>query len=282
MRTAIGMALWIGLTATFALAGEAYPIRLSSPAHVGDTRTVSVKTKRTSSVTWTDAAQPPTSEALEATLDGIETVDAVSDAGRGTRVTTKVTRCMKNGVQLLPAGATVVSENTDGHTRYTVDGSAPTEDVRQALATLIYTARPDEPTGDAIYGTALPRHVGDSWPANLDQLAKATRLPFPITTADLTGDAKLTNVATVSGVQVQTVVLTERCTFDSRPGRDGLTYRDLRMARDIAETVPSGPGIGTRHDETKFTIAFTATGPAGTKRVTAEDVRQRTYGDARK
>ena len=279
MRVWFAIAVLIGSSAARASGADAVPVVLSTPAHVGDADHVSVKVKRTWSQKWTGAVRPPTDGGFEATLDGTETVGAVSPNGRVTRLTVKVTTCTKDGAALLPPGATVVAQTVDGTTAFKVNGAAPASDVGQVLGHLIYTSHPDEPTTDQEFGTDQPRRAGESWPANADQMAKATRLPFPVVAADFQGKGKLVAVAVERGQPVQTVALTQRCAFDRRRGEDGQIYTDLAMTRDLTLTRRPAPHVGD--GKSTFAITFTATGPAGARQVRAEESVDVTRTDAR-
>ena len=278
MRLFTGL-LVLGLTSTVATAADpTYPVHLSRPAHPGDTCRVAFKVTRTFSQTWTDpgTTRKPVRESFAGALDGDETVDAVGSNGRPTKLTYKVARCTRDGNQLLPAGSAVVAETVDGRTTVKVNGADPPADAGKVLKELLYTARPDEPTADNEFGTDQPHKVGDVWPADRDQMAKATHLPYRVTGDDFTGQAKLVDVSVVDGRSTETVLLTQRCEFDARPGSDGRTYKKLKMARDITLTLPlAGPPIG--HATSTFKVAYTTVGPEGTADVAAGDVLDRTY-----
>ena len=278
--TAVLVAGW----ATVAWAADTYPVRLSVPSRVGDTGAVSFKATRSYSQTWTAGGngRPPVAYTIDATLDGTETVDAISSEARPVKVTIAVASCTKGKVQLLPAGATVTAETVGGRTTFKVNGRVPIANVALVLDQMIYTARPDEPTADEEFGTDRPRKVGETWPANVDLLAKATKLPYPVTGQDFTGDATLTGVSTNAGQLTGTVRLTEHCAFDSRPEANGTIVKDLRMDRQFTMSIPMGTDAHVGGSKQMFKVAFTVTGPAGTQAVRAEDRVERTYGDVRK
>ena len=96
-----------------------------------------------------------------AILEGTRTVNAVTEKGGDAKLTIKVTKCTKDGADLVSAGSTIVAENVDGKTEFKIDGTDATDEMKPVLAELVDTAKPDEPTADEEMGTDKPQKVGD-------------------------------------------------------------------------------------------------------------------------
>jgi hypothetical protein len=188
---ATAASILFGLLVHSAHAADAYPIRLSWPSHVGDVVRVSVRASCKHSVKWTDAVNQPVDIQFSAALEGTETIDAVSNNGRATKVTVKVDRCTKDGNNLLPAGTTISADHSNSSIQYKINGADPTKEQKQVLENLLSPAAADESTEDQKVGTDKPQRVGDSWPVNRAALAKAAeRLPFHVSGNDFQGEAK--------------------------------------------------------------------------------------------
>jgi hypothetical protein len=238
-----------------------------------------VKVKYKTSEQWSDGRNDnkPIETEFQAVLDATETVEAVSDNGRPTKLTVKVLRCTKDGNPLLPAGTTITAETVNGHTQINVNGSAATDDQQHVLADLIYTARPDEPTGDEEMGTDKPQKVGDTWPVNGEALARATHLPFRLTAEDFKGQGKLAAVDNIDGRLIETIYLTNSCEFDSREGTNGRTYKNLKMNFEWTANLPADPAIRRGNYTQNRTVAENITDAKGSRDVHTEWVQEVNY-----
>ena len=282
MRNWIVIALVLGVVIDRSLAEETFPIKLTSPAKIGERTHVSVSIARKFSQTWTNAkiARVPVSENFEALLDGVETVNAVNANGRITAETIDVITCHKDGAQLLPPGTKVSAQTVDGMTKFTIDGQPPSDDLKHALRELIYTARSDEPTADDEFGTAQPKKVGESWPLHADQVVKGTHLSFRITPEDFKGCVRLDEVSVKDGLQSETVSADESCEFDGRPGEGGV-IKNMKMDRKFTFVVPLATASHSQSLQTFSSIYIVST-TDGDRHVHGESKIDRKYSDVPK
>jgi hypothetical protein len=77
----------------------------------------------------------------------------------------------QNGTEsvLLPAGAKIACRADGKHWQYTVDGQLASEELANALKTLLGDSI-GGPTDDEIFGTNQPRAIGESWPVDVSHL----------------------------------------------------------------------------------------------------------------
>jgi hypothetical protein len=285
MYRIIGLtAVVVGLAVTVATGADSYPIRLSVPSHPGDLSTVLVKVIDKRSEKWSDGRNDnkPIETGFEAELAGTETIGAVTNDGRAIKLTVKVTKCTKDGQELLPKGTTILAENVNAITQFQIDGAAPTVEQRSALNYLITTIRPDEPTTDEKIGTDKPQKVGDTWPVNGEALAKATHLPFHITGEDFKGQAKLLDVNMVTGKQTETIQENHTCEFDRREGANGEIYLNLKRKFEFSMTVPIRRTTLQSSDVSRVDFTVTFTDSKGTRDIHDQSTRSTKYGDLQK
>jgi hypothetical protein len=281
MHKIIGLtAVMVALAVTAVRGADSYSIRLSVPYHPGDVSAVLVKVKRTHSEKWSDGRNDnkPIETSLEAELEGTETIEAVTTHGRAMKLTFKVTKCTKDGQELLPKGTTILAENVNFLTQFQLEGAALTDDQRSVLKILIFAGRPDEPSTDEELGTAKPQRMGDTWPVNGDALAKATHLSFHVVGTDFKGHAKLLAVNTLDGKLTETIQETHVLEFDRREGLHGSIYQNFRRKQDFTSTVPIDVTTHQRSDAFTADLSATFTDSKGTRDIHDEFTMTQTEG----
>ncbi len=274
MRRLVGMVTISLAAVAVARAADTYPVRPNRPARPGDVCHVSFRVARTFAQVWTDpgTSRKPVHDAFTVTFDADETVDAVSRGDQAVKLTYKVARCERDGAPLLslPAGAVVVADIADRKMTFTVNGTAATDDTAKALRDLIPSVRPDEWLAQRCFRADQSHKVGDIWPADREALARNTDLAFRVTPDDFTGQGKLLDVSVVDGRPTETVLLTYGCQADTRPGRSGQTFTNVKMSRDFTLSFPTDKPDRTLTAKSTFQVTYTVIDGSGTQAFSAE------------
>ena len=219
---------------------------------------------------WVEVGKSSINIKFDATLDGTETVNAVTDKGRTAKMTVKVKKCTKDGVSLIPSGAIISAECLENDTIFKVNGVIPSDKVKRVLGELIVLAKSDEPSPDEEIGTSNLQKVGDRWPINKDLLAGAMHLPYPIAAADIGGDGTLLSISRSKEMPVETIYVIETIQFDNRQGVNGKTYKDLKMKFELTKTVPISSASGEYVSKDSRVVTFSVLSSKGTATVREE------------
>lgn len=100
--------------------------------------------------------------------------------------------------ELLPSGARIVSRIVGEHWRYEVDGRAPDAELDGHLGSLF--GRELSASGDdEVFGSKIPRAVGESWPADVSHLPQSAEISMHAEGAS--GSVRLAKLRVVDGVQ---------------------------------------------------------------------------------
>jgi hypothetical protein len=190
--------------AAAAAPAQDYAVRLTRPAAVGEKRLAvgSLQTDDhlagTRNGTRSDQRQAATVRYVVATE-----ILAVSARGNAQRATLTVRRLTKESggvsLELVKPGA-VVNARLAGRERvFELLGARLAPDVQQALAAAVPLRADDEPTDDDLFGTALRRRVGESWPANGELFASFGAASLTFDPKEVAGTVTLAAVRPVHG-----------------------------------------------------------------------------------
>jgi hypothetical protein len=285
MRTIIATAaLAIAVSASLASAADEYKIKFSRPSKAGDTEMVST-TLEFKGVQKVDVGGQTKEDKTEfkADLEGTETIDAVNDKGSATKVSIKITKCTRDGSELIPAGSTLTAENVGGKTEFKVDGNDPSKEAVEALTEMVDTAKPDAPSDDELLGTDKPQKVGDSWPVHTDVMAKEfSDGPIQLTGDQLKGETKLTDVSTIDGKPCETMTTTLTADVPAKDPKNQANVHDLKLKADAVEVMPVDESLHTGTMKMTRAISFMMDAPGATVTISVDSTREDKYTDAKK
>ena len=254
---------------------QQFPIKLTREEKAGDQYhlRISGSVKHTVQLTTSGQVKPRASDQMLFDLRGDVKILAVNPkTASATRISCKVSRFIRNGDDVYPAGAEIVADLKDGNTIYTVDGK-PAVEKDVDLLNIVLELEDPEKTGNAddIAGTDKPRAVGDTWPVNADHFSKAMSPGgLPVDTGVVKGESKLVSVEKVDGsslMQVQTTVAAEGF---KKELKKGTMLSDGSMKVQVRVTVPVDVKLPMISSTTQSHLSTTIT--EGTlKRVVVED-----------
>lgn len=285
ITTAAALAISALTAVSTALGADEYKIKFDRPFHAGDTVMVSTSvTMKQSQKAEIGGQVSEQKNDFKATIEGTETIDAVTEkAGDPMKLTIKVTKCTKDGVELIPAGSTLTAENVDGKTQFKVDGAEPAEDVKPVLSELVDTSKPDSPSGDEVMGTDKPQKVGDTWPVKTDMIAKEiSDGPIQLTGDQLKGESKLTAVSVVDGKPTQTIKTTITADVPEKDPNNGANVHDLKIKLEATQTMPADD---TSHESTlkmKRSISFKMDSPGPVITIAVDSTKEEKVTEIKK
>lgn len=184
-------------------ADEYYKVLLNRPQKVGQEYTVHATGHAKQSATFALPGEPPQNHVEEfgIELDATVKVLAVDDpAGEPAKLQYTIARCLKDRQPLLPPGAVITAENKQGNTTFLKDGAAVDLVTARALEVVIETHQPGTPSNNVMFGTDQPQPLGGTWPIDAGAAAiSASRSGVPVTSDQLTGQARLVAVQIIDG-----------------------------------------------------------------------------------
>ncbi|HET6246240.1 MAG TPA: hypothetical protein VFE47_00945 [Tepidisphaeraceae bacterium] len=253
-------------------ADKAYPVKIAVPQKVGDKQILVANGKQTRHITTTVGANPPEvqDQDLAAELEGTLEILQVDSKGSPTKLSLTVKKCAKTGAdaaEILPAGAVVVAEESDGKSKFTLKDGELTPEQSEALSLLVSVAAPDSPTDDEAFGSAQPRKPGDSWDVNREKIAESANAHGVVVKADdIQGKVTMgpvTKVADKTYLNYKGEFSVDKLTVPI----PGLTVKGAKMHATMAKSVPADGSKAEVSGNEKMTMEFSAggAGPNGTQ-----------------
>jgi hypothetical protein len=240
LTTAAALAI-VALSSVAAFAADEFKIKMDRPFKVGDSVRIATNTSvRQSQKAEIGGQASVQTDEFKATIEGTETIDAVTEkGGEAVKLTIKITKCIKDGADLIPAGSTLTAENVDGKTQFKVDGTEPADDVKQVLGELVDTTKPDGSSTDEVFGTDKPKKVGDTWPGKTDLVAKDINDgPIQLTGDQIKAESKLEDVSVVDGKPIEIIKTTITADVPAKDPNNGANVHDLKIDLKIDATMP--------------------------------------------
>ena len=247
---------------------EAYAIKLSRPAKVGDQFHVdAVGAIRTKTVVRTEGEAARTiNSAYGVSVDGTVKVLEVNAQGMETKLALTVTTCNATAggkqIPMFKEGTVITAEwdKEAAQTKYSVDGKPVPDSVGEALGLVLNVNDPEGIVDDEIFGSKQPRRVGDVWAINAAAAAKELdRIGLKAKEEDLWGE---TTLAEATKTDAGEPALRMKTQFKARSMSGGGRRPDNPMkvesgSMTVATTVtlPVDPAKPPARDETKVTIA---------------------------
>jgi hypothetical protein len=184
-------------------APSTYRIDLDRPSRVGMKSPIEYFVTRTvrDEILWTGDAKPSVVETTTTALLSVNWEVLTADE-RGNTLSQAMTvnsfTAIRNALEstILPRGSRIVATATDTGTEFTVNGVPANDDVRSVLEIIVGLSTAKRAVNlDQIYGSAVPREVGESWPLNIDNVSSAyARRGINVKTRDIEGEVRLVAV----------------------------------------------------------------------------------------
>jgi hypothetical protein len=190
-----------------------YTVRLSRPARIGDrynyVADATVVQSMTANVCGRERTLRPSNISLH--LEAVEQVLAVNARGEPSKATYAVTKCTKREGKLertfLQPGRVLTA--TAGRWKSGIEANGERLTAREELALRAVVSLPNanDVSLDDAYGTAKPRHPGESWAVNAEALARlVSRQGVRVKREDVAGTVKFKALREADGVRHALVV----------------------------------------------------------------------------
>jgi hypothetical protein len=164
---------------------------------------------------------------------------------------------------ILPEGTRIVATPVADQWQYRVDDKPVSEEVDKHLGTL-FGRNVSSTSDDDLFGSKVPRAVGESWPAELSKLSADEEIVFE--PQDGSGAVRLVAVRTVDGVECLEVEGSLKIKKLSTPGMpaDAKVHRAALNGRFLGlfPTALSEPALNTSM-EGEMTMQFEVASPKG-------------------
>ena len=270
--------------ASTASAADSYPVKLDRPVKVGQQFKVTAKAdvNRTVKVDVNGDAQPDRVEKFTAELAGTARVEAVNDkTGAATKVRLTIDKLTRDGDEVFPAGTVVSAERAEADPTFTLAGGEAVDAEQTAvLAAVVEVGRADVAVGaDAMFGTAEPRRVGDTWTGDAGKVARSLTAGVPVTADHLKATAKLLAVKPVDGVPAEVIELTTTAdALEAGKAVRQMTVTSGTFTSTLTRTVPVDPSRPPLSSDEHVSVKMdgTAGGGAATVNVSVERTVHRT------
>ena len=175
-----------------------------------------------------------TSSSSSVDATGTVTVTQVDKVGQLSAFVFTVTRLTQDAQSILQPGTQANITNDGGKTHFTVGGLPADARITPALAQVFFTRDPSNTVSDdAMFGSAVPRQVGESWDVNTRLIAQElgrSGFVFP-DPSQLKGQAKFVGVERFKGEVVLHVHIYLNAMRVHPPG-DPRSYFDLDYVFD--------------------------------------------------
>lgn len=217
----------LGLLAVLAsgAAPDEYSIKLAHPAKVGERTRIHGTRQIDNSMAMTIAGKEKRDEkhALYH-IDAVQQVMAVGAKGNVTQaelVVRELAREAEDGTTtaLLEPGKVISIHRQDGENVWELGGKPLDPELREVLTDVDGVSGDDDPSNDEVFGTARPRHVGDTWQADGDLVVRQLgRRGITVLAKDVKGGLTLREVNSFKGVPRLTLRLDVRVNNAIVPG----------------------------------------------------------------
>ena len=265
-------AMAFGLIGLLLIAGaaraEEYKLKLDRPEKVGHTYSISATGDMKTSSTASVPGVPPRKQdqAYTVALDGtIKILEVDEKSSQPTKLTCTVSKCLKDGEEMYPAGTVITAENKAGKTQFSVDGNALDPINNLVLNTVITTQKPGEPPQmDMVFRADQARKVGDKWDIDSDAAAREfSKEGPPVKAQDVKGTGKLVEVKNIDGKQVMQFEGQMEVASFKGPTPEGLNVSSGNMSARFTGLLPVDPQELPVSTEQQMTAHFVAQGGPG-------------------
>jgi hypothetical protein len=187
---------------------RAYEIVIHRPLKAGDRFHVVVEAREQidgaeTSSTVEQARVKNIAKNLQLLLVGMLTIREVDAEGRAQSAVLQVEdfKSTDTGNALLPAGAKIDAVRGAGDFALMVDDE-PRPDLLRPLQLAFPLHRPGSPLGDELFGSKVPRQIGDTWAFSKSNVARRMEEDgYVVRETGITGDTRLTGTTVVDGAE---------------------------------------------------------------------------------
>lgn len=248
--------------------GDRMPIRLERRWTAGMRYHLDDSTVRTQRQTVTVGSETVEDNVARVTtrLSAIVSVLEVNAAGSRTHLRYEVESLEADDGSgprpLLSRGTTVEvwPSEGDGEPRILVDGTPITDELRDAVSTVL-TQRVSDDDDDAAFGTTSPRSVGESWSTHAEVFAAqlASNTPFSADASSIRGESTLRARQVVDGhdgLVVAVDVTAEDARLEGLPS--SMNVRESQLRIELEGFFPIDGELPSLRSRTHMTYAMTA------------------------
>ena len=191
-----------------ALAAEGpHEIRLERPLEAGARYRIAAEGLRSTTSEMTRAGEVLRREetTLRVELQGLVEIRRVDDAGRPLEQAVGLDYLvwgLGGGLdQALPTGRVVIAETVGRRTEFRLDQGTLPPRAAEALGLVLSTYRGDVPSEDLVFGSRMPRAVGESWDFDRQALVDTLRaMGAVVDAARLEGQVTLEGIERIEGL----------------------------------------------------------------------------------
>lgn len=267
----LSAAVSLALACAAAAAEGQHEIKLSRALEAGARFRISAEGRRSTTSEMTRAGEVLRRDetTLRVELQGLVEIRRVDEAGRPLEQAVGLDYLVWGlGGELehaLPTGRVVIAETVGGRTEFRLDqGSLPPR-AAEALELVLSTYRGDVPSEDLVFGSRLPRAIGESWAFDRGAFADAMRTTGAVVDADrLEGQVTLERVERVEGLdclRVTAEVSVPAFTLAELP--PGLELQSGRAEVRVSGAFPTDPSRPRLDDRTSVKMELVLKGREG-------------------
>ena len=250
---------------------QKYPIRLSSPDHVGQKNWISLSGSRHQEVSVSQNGQLIKSQMTNMLVifEGREEILTLDGKGLPVRESFTVEKFAKteDGIStvLLKPGSMILTDGGQEETKQIVlKGGVLDEDSRDAFAMLMPPHTPDSLSDDDIYGTKEPRGVGDSWTINKAAAVADLKDVMIIPVERMTGTSSIVSRDNFGGdecLNMLTEVKADGVSLKNGPAGFGAGQGTLQMV--FRGCIPIRSGVISRKESGEVSTQYRLKGMPG-------------------
>jgi hypothetical protein len=283
---AVATAAWLSVACATAGAASPYEIELSRPVEVGGRYRVWAEGMRSTSSEMTRGGEVLRREetTLRVELQALVEVLQVDRSGRPLKQALGLDYLVwGTGGELdqaLPTGRVVIAETVCGATEFRLEQGRLPPLAAEALGLVVSTYRGDVPDEDLVFGTRLPRAVGESWPFHREAFADAMRTTGAIVdAARLQGQVRLERLERVAGVDCLRITAQVEVPAFSMPDLpEGVELERGRAEVSVSGLFPIDPARHKMQERTSVSMEVVLRGLEGSLAGAAVTTRSRQTG----
>ena len=204
-------------------------------------------------------------EEWSSTIDYVESIQAVNDAGDPTKSTVEIEKfdLVKDGetTQPLAAGTVLTVENIKGDETFTVDSEEVTGELAVVLG-IIFGESPGEGDEDKAFGVNKPRKVGEEWDVDITALLATMPkdMPFTVNSEDSSGTMTLVEIVGAGDNQAGRLIGLVNLAIDGLPDMpQQLKPKNSKVEVSLNGVFPLDQSRQPTEESTKMKMQFIGT-----------------------
>jgi hypothetical protein len=251
---------------------QKYPVRLSSPDHVGQKNRISLMGSRSqeSASSQNGRILKSVSTNMLVIFEGREEVLAVDTTGMAVRESFTVEKFtnLENGITtvLLKPGSVILTDGSrEAPNQIVLKGGVMAESARAAFSLVMPPHRPGSGTDDDVYGTKEPKGVGDRWTINKAAAVADLKDAMIIPIERMTGVSSIVSKGNFGGdecLDLLTEVAADGVALKNGPA--GFLPDQGTMEMTVRACVPINPAATSRKEGVVINAQYRLKGMPGT------------------